>query len=211
MRQISGRQPREIAQAVLLQLLKGFRQQGLILTPGEALACAPYHYIETKTVLQFMAFMNQENHAPFIDVCVEGLPTGFLKREHATNTGQDLTNWMMLTYWRKHLNKNPDADVLLNGIVPACLDDTERQIMATDPLQYFSQLLGKTRVFRSYCFLVEKIVVPSHVGIANRSPICFAVQLRATVVSTVALGLVLQSVRSKGKKHPSRVFLFCHG
>jgi hypothetical protein len=139
-----------------IRAFKGFSQQGLILTPAVALACATYHYIETKTVLQFMAFMNQEKHAPFIDVCVEGLPTGFLKREYATNTGQDFTNWMMLTYWRKHLNKSPDADVLLNGLVPACLDDTERQIMATDPLQYFHGYLVKRGYSEVIAFLLKK-------------------------------------------------------
>lgn len=116
---------------------KDFGNVGLILTPLLAHASDKYHFIDTKTVLQFMAFMPNTKNAPFIDIHIENIPTGLLKEMYQKISGQEFIDWILITYWRKRRN-GESADSLfwfLNSYIIPVYPNNE-MLIKKDPILF---------------------------------------------------------------------------
>ena len=141
----------------MIRSFQNFSHPGLILTPFPEHSLIKYHYIGTKTVLHFMAYLNKENHAPFIDIHVEYVPNNLLQEAYSVISGQDFINWIILTYWRKYLNNiNDEAlpGLMEYFILPHFLE--KREVIITNPLKFFKEYLSRQGYVRALNFLLNR-------------------------------------------------------
>ena len=89
----------------------GFSNPGLILTSHPVHINEKYHFIDSKNILQFMAFTPDSKFAPFIDIHVENILPMTLKDAYAKVVGNEFIDWIIVTYWRKRRN-GAEAEML---------------------------------------------------------------------------------------------------
>ncbi len=131
-----------------------FNNPGLILTPFEAHTSYTYHHLNTKSVLQIIAFMEKEETAPFADIHVANVPNSLLRAAHPHVSGQEFIDWIMVGYWRKRLNgvSYEDLSGRLRLLLP-CFPRKEQEAISVDPLGFFKKHLEERGYNRVINFL----------------------------------------------------------
>lgn len=102
-----------------------------------------YHNLETKKILQIMAFIKNTHKAPFFDFNVHGVPNQIIKEMLTEKYKEEWIDWMILTYWRK-LSRNNDAqslqDFLSRFILPG-FDKKRHDEIVRNPISFFRNYL----------------------------------------------------------------------
>jgi hypothetical protein len=82
-----------------------FDSVGHFMTDAEEFANNGSHISGAK-LIQVMAIMKDESHAPFVDISIRNVKNSYVKRLFKESFNEEFISWAMLTSWRKIKNNH---------------------------------------------------------------------------------------------------------
>jgi hypothetical protein len=144
----------EVEFGQVLQMVKfiesyaAFDDLGHFMTDAEEFADTGWHIARPK-VIQIMAIVKDESHAPFFDLSIRNVKDSYVKRLFQKSFNDEFISWAMLTAWRKIRNNNligRDSFAWITGflLLPYFRDKKDKKAILSKPQEFFaSKLRGR--------------------------------------------------------------------
>lgn len=135
-----------------------FDDVGHFMTDAEEFANTGSH-ISSAKLIQIMAIMKNESHAPFFDLDIRNVDNSYVKSFFEKSFNDEFISWAMLTAWRKLKNDNVigrNSFVWITGfyLLPYYSDKKDKKAILSEPQKFFASKLSG-RYERAVKFLIS--------------------------------------------------------
>jgi len=129
---------------------------GHFMTDSEAYVQRGTH-ISNGKLIQLMAVIKNESHAPFFDLSIRKVKNSYVKRLFHKSFNEEFISWAMLTAWRKikndHFGENGFIPIMAVYLLPHFTDDEDRYAILIEPQEFFASKLGSGKYKNAVAFL----------------------------------------------------------